>query len=72
METRTQNFKLAELRSKTDRQLFELVRRNLERPWGREEARRLLPYLASADRRRIERRMQELEATGQPLRACCS
>ncbi len=79
--TRTQNSKLTELRSKTDRQLYELLTRRLDQAPGaraREEARRFLPYLSPADRRRIERRLQKLDAEPKaeaagPLRAaCCS
>jgi hypothetical protein len=79
MMTRTQDSKLAALRTKTDRQLYELVARRLDqateaRDW--DDARRLLPYLSAADRRRIERRLEKLEAeleSATELRAaCCS
>jgi len=69
----TQTSKLAELRSRTDRQLYELVARKLEqartaRAW--DEVNRLLPYLSRSDRRRIEQRMEDLRA-GSCLRAAC-
>lgn len=75
--TTTQTSKLTELRSKTDRELYLLVMRRLDRTPGaraREEARRFLPYLSPADRRRIERRLQDLDAEVEapaPLRAAC-
>ncbi|HLH16955.1 MAG TPA: hypothetical protein VKX45_07030 [Bryobacteraceae bacterium] len=75
--TTTQTSKLTELRSKTDRELYLLVMRRLDRAPGaraREEARRFLPYLSPADRRRIERRLQDLDAGVEapaPLRAAC-
>jgi len=72
--TRTHTSKLAELRSKTDRQLYTLVARRLDRCGNmraREEARRFLPYLSRADRRRIEQRLDELEAQPALRAACC-
>ena len=73
MKTRSQNSKLAELRSRTDRQLYALVIRKLEeaRTAGEWDAiHRLLPCLSRTDRRRIEERMEELRA-GACLRAAC-
>jgi hypothetical protein len=75
MTTWQQTSKLVELRSKTDRQLVELVTRTLEAALclartgeflGRAEracddVRRLLPCLPRAERRRAEARLAELE-----------
>ena len=74
MTTWMETSKLLQLRSKTDRQLVELVRRTLEAAAcfarveefrGRaeracDEVRRLLPALQRADRRRFEPRLQEI------------
>lgn len=74
MNTWQQNSKLVELRSKTDRQLMELVTRTLEAAHcfarteefhGRAEracddVRRLLPALDRRDRRRVEARLHQL------------
>jgi len=74
MNTRPENSKLVELRSKTDRQLVELMTRMLEAGWAFarmeefhsqadrvcEDVRRLLPCLSRTDRRRFEARLQEL------------
>jgi hypothetical protein len=73
MNTRTQTSKLAELRTRTDRQLYALVVRRLEEATTAGEwdaIRRLLPFLSRTDRRRIEERMEELRA-GACLRAAC-
>jgi hypothetical protein len=74
MNNRSQTSKLAELRSRTDRQLFDLVARRLERArttraW--DEVRSFLPYLSRGDRRRIEERLEELEQSGPRTRAAC-
>jgi hypothetical protein len=74
MNTRSHTSKLAELRSRTDRQLYELVCRKLERArtlraW--DEVRHYLPYLSRADRRSIEERLEELEQAGPRTRAAC-
>ena len=75
MTTWQQTSKLVELRSKTDRQLVELVTRTLETArclartgefHGRAEracddVRRLLPCLPRAERRRVEARLAELD-----------
>jgi hypothetical protein len=86
MTTWTETSKLSQLRSKTDRQLVEIVRRTLETAAcfsrveefrGRaeracEEVRRLLPALARADRRRFESRLQEItEALHPRAQAAC-
>lgn len=77
MTTRPDNFKLIELRSKTDRQLVQLITRKLEAaasvagvegfhgPVARAcgEVRRLLPFVPRADRRRLEARLRELGET---------
>ena len=78
--------KLAELRSKTDRQLAELITRKLEAaacvadldqfncPVEKacEEVRRLLPFVRLSDRRRIEARLHELRDTLHPIaQAAC-
>ena len=71
---RPESSKLVELRSKTDRQLVQLIMRKLEAaacvadldefhcPVEKacEEVRRLLPFVRPSDRRRIEARLQEL------------
>jgi hypothetical protein len=76
MNTWQQTSKLVELRSKTDRQLVELVTRTLEAAHcfaragefqGRaeracDEVRRLLPCLPRAERRRAEARLAEIDA----------
>lgn len=74
MNTRSHTFKLAQLRSKTDRQLYELVARKLDSAqttsaW--DDVRRFLPYLSHADRRRIEQRLEELEQSGARFHAAC-
>jgi hypothetical protein len=74
MNTRSHTSKLSELRSRTDRQLYELVARKLEsartvRAW--DEVRRFLPYLSRTDRRRIEERLEELEQSGPCTHAAC-
>lgn len=74
MNTRSHTSKLAELRSRTDRQLYELVVRKLEcaRTVGAwDEVRRFLPYLSRTDRRCIEERLEELEQSGRHVRAAC-
>jgi hypothetical protein len=86
MNTRPENSKLVELRSKTDRQLVQLVTRKLQAavslagveglhgPVERacEEVRRLLPFIPRADRRRLEARLQELGDLVHPsARAAC-
>ena len=76
MTTRPDNFKLVELRSKTDRELVKLITRKLEAaaslagaeghtPVARacDEVRRLLPFVPRADRRRFEARLRELGET---------
>ena len=74
MTTRLENPKLVELRSKTDRQLVELVARKLDlaarlagdvnfhgpAETACEEARRLLPFLSRPVRRRFEARLCEI------------
>ena len=74
MTTRPENSKLVELRSKTDRQLAELLTRKLDRAarliaMGElsgpaehicEDVRRLLPIVLRADRRRFEARLQQI------------
>ena len=74
MNTRSNTSKLTELRSRTDRQLYELVVHKLEcartpRAW--EEVRSFLPYLSRFDQRRIEERIEEMEQTAPPPRAAC-
>ena len=74
MKTRSHTSKLAELRSRTDRQLYELVAGKLDRArtvraW--EEVRRFLPYLSRTDRRLIEERLDELEQSGPRTHAAC-
>jgi hypothetical protein len=74
MNTRSHTSKLAELRSRTDRQLYQLVARKLDRArtvraW--EEVRSFLPYLSRTDRRRIEERLEELEQPGPRTHAAC-
>ncbi len=80
MNTWQQSSKLVELRSKTDRQLMELITRTLEAGLcfarteefhGRaehacEEVRRLLPCLPRAERRRVEARLGEIIETLHP------
>ena len=73
MNTRSNTSKLAELRSRTDRQLYDLVVRKLDRARtvrAREEVRRYLPYLSRTDRRCIEDRLEELEQTPNAKAAC--
>jgi hypothetical protein len=76
MNNRPDTSKLVELRSKTDRQLVQLITRKLDRaaclasvdqlqgPAERvyDEVRRLLPLVSRSDRRRLEARVQELAA----------
>jgi hypothetical protein len=74
MNTRSNTSKLSELRCRTDRQLYDLVSRKLDRArtvraW--EEVRRYLPYLSRADRRCIESRLEELEQSAPSTRAAC-
>lgn len=74
MNIRSHTSKLAELRSRTDHQLYELVCRKLERArtvraW--DEVRHFLPYLSRADRRLIEERLEELEQSGPRKHAAC-
>ena len=86
MNTRPESSKLVELRSKTDRQLVQLITRRLEaaarlaageefqRPveGACEEVRRLLPFIPRADRRRFEARLQELREILHPsAQAAC-
>jgi len=80
MNTWQQTSKLVELRSKTDRQLVELVTRTLEaaqcfartdefRPRAEracEQVRLLLPYLPRAERRRAEVRLAQIGEIFQP------
>lgn len=74
MNTRSNTSKLAELRSRTDRQLYDLVARKLDcarTASARDEVRHFLPYLSRGDRRRIEQRLEDLEQ-GQPcFHAAC-
>jgi hypothetical protein len=81
MNTWQQTSKLVELRSKTDRQLVELVTRTLEAALclartGEDHARaeracddvrRLLPALPKADRRRIEARLAQVSEELRPI-----
>ena len=74
MNTRPEISKLVELRSKTDRQLVELITRKLDRAESlaaiedfhvpaevlSREVRRLLPLVSRPDRRRLEVRLQEV------------
>jgi hypothetical protein len=74
MNTWQQSSKLVELRSKTDRQLVELITRTLETAacFARseefharaeracDEVRRLLPCLSRADRRHVEARLAQI------------
>ena len=74
MNTRSNTSKLAELRSRTDRQLYELVARKAEcarTSRAIEEVRRYLPYLSRSDRRRIEDRLAETEESAPRLHAAC-
>jgi hypothetical protein len=86
MDTWQQSSKLVELRSKTDRQLMELITRTLEAAScfarteefrGRaerasDEVRRLLPAVPRAERRRVQVRLEELaEALDPRARAAC-
>ena len=83
---RPESSKLVQLRSKTDRQLVELIMRKLEAAASGadlddiqssaeracEEVRRLLPFVPRAGRRRIEARLQELGEMLHPTaRAAC-
>ena len=73
MNTRTHTSKLAELRSRTDRQLYELVARKLDNARterARAEVRRFLPYLSRTDRRAIAERMEQLEPVPCSHAAC--
>jgi hypothetical protein len=83
MNTRQESSKLVELRSKTDRQLMELITRTLEAALcfarsedfrgqaerASDEVRRLLPALAQADRRRVEARLAKIEDRLRPRAA---
>jgi len=74
MNTRSNTSRLAELRSRTDRQLYDLVARKLERArtvraW--DEVRHFLPYLSRTDRRQIEERLEELEQSAPSTHAAC-
>jgi hypothetical protein len=83
MNTWQQTSKLVELRSKTDRQLVELVTRTLEAAqcFARtdefharaeracDEVRRLLPALPRAERRRAEARLAQIGETLHPQAA---
>jgi hypothetical protein len=74
MNTSPENPKLVELRSKTDRQLVELIGRGLDRAaccararqfHGQaarlcDEIRQLLPFVPRHDRRRLESRLAEI------------
>ena len=86
MNTWQQNSKLVELRSKTDRQLMELITRTLEAGMcfarteefhGRaeracQEVQRLLPWVPRTERRRVEARLVEITETLHPsARAAC-
>jgi hypothetical protein len=86
MNTWQQSSKLVELRSKTDRQLMELITRTLEaamcfarcdefHPRAQracDEVRRLLPCLSRADRRRVEARLAQVsEALHPSAHAAC-
>jgi hypothetical protein len=80
MNTWQQTSKLVELRSKTDRQLMELVTRTLEAALcfarseefqaraerAAEEVRRLVPVLPKSERRRVEARLAEIAETLRP------
>jgi hypothetical protein len=80
MNTWQQSSKLVELRSKTDRQLLELITRTLEAGlcFARTEefharaeracdqVRRLLPCLPRAERRRVEARLGQIAETLNP------
>jgi hypothetical protein len=80
MNTWQQTSKLVELRSKTDRQLVELVTRTLEAAMcfarteefharaerAADEVRRLVPYLPKSERRRVEARLAEIAETLRP------
>jgi hypothetical protein len=77
MNTGPENSKLVELRSKTDRELIQLITRKLEAAAcvadidgfhgpvasACDEVRRLLPFVPRADRRRLEARLRELGHT---------
>lgn len=86
MNTWQQTSKLVELRSKTDRQLMELITRTLETAtcFARsgefhtraeracDEVRRLLPCLPRAERRRVEARLAQIsEALHPSAHAAC-
>lgn len=86
MNTWQQTSKLVELRSKTDRQLMEIITRTLEAAqcFARseefhvraeracEEVRRLLPCLSRADRRRVEARLDQVAVSLHPrAQAAC-
>ena len=86
MTTWEQSSKLVELRSKTDRQLVELVTRTLETAMcfarseefharaerASDQVRRLLPALPKAERRRAEARLAEIaEAIRPSAHAAC-
>jgi hypothetical protein len=73
MTTRQETSKLVELRTKTDRQLLELIGRTLEAALvfaqdgqycraerACEEVRRLLPWISRSDRRHFESRLAEI------------
>ena len=83
---RTETSKLRALRSKTDRQLLELLSHTLDvaqdlarNPGSRDRAeeayadvRRLLPLVSRLDRRALELRLDELaESISPPAKAAC-
>jgi len=78
--TRTDTSRLRDLRSKTDRQVAELISRKLQRAAespvrAREvycEVQRLLPLLGRMERRAVESRLEELAGSmALPARAAC-
>jgi len=86
MTTWQQSFKLVELRSKTDRQLMELITRTLDAAMclarsgdfrgqverACDEVRRLLPALSKPERRRVEARLGEIaDILGPRAQAAC-
>ena len=74
MNTKSNTSRLAEFRSRTDRQLYELVARKLDSAHtarAYDEIRRFLPYLSRMDRRRIEERLAEIEPSISHPRAAC-
>jgi hypothetical protein len=73
MNTRPEN-KLRELRSKTDRQLVQLIAGQLDHVRTRracEEIRLLLRYVPKVERRRLEKRLEEVGEHLPALAGCC-